>query len=426
MRTGSSPNIDRRTARRIRSAVGAFTALVVACATLAACGSSNGGGSSSSGPIKVGAIWDLSGPLSVIGKPKADATKLAIKEINENGGVLGRQLKLVSYDAQSDTAKYTSFANTLIQKDRVEVLEAGITSASREAMRPLIDRAKIPYLYANLYEGGVCDKYVFSTGAVPSQQLAQLIPYAAKNFGKKFYILAADYNFGHYEATWAKKYIEESGGTVASTEYQPLEQTDFNSSLSKIQSAKPDVVVSLLVGGAQQGFYRQFAAAGLQNQFKIVTPVFGDGQEQQLVGPKATNGVVVAYPYLQELNTPANTKFRELWRNNYGDQYINPSAVSAYNAWLLWAAAVKKAGSLDRDKVIKALESGITIDSPAGPVTMNGGSHHVTQNVYVGEGQPDGTFKVIDTFDNVAPSYENENCDLIAHPSTNKQFIPSE
>jgi urea transport system substrate-binding protein len=413
-----------------RKVVAAATISALA-ASVAACGSnSNGGATASTGgskdPIKVGAIYDLSGPLGIVGKPKVDATKLAIKDINEHGGVLGRKLDLVFYDAQSDNAKYTQYATQLTGKDHVAAIAAGITSASREAIRPIIDRTKTVYFYDQLYEGGVCDKNEFNTGPVPAQQLEQLIKYAMQKFGKRVYIPAADYNFGHFEEKWARKYVEENGGQVLKSDFIPLDSTEFGPVLNTLQSLKPDVVVSLLVGGNHMSFYRQFAAAGLGKKIRIVTPLFGDGQEQIAVGKKASTGIMVAFPYLQELDSPANREFVAKWHAAYGSDYpyITNSAVAAWNNWHLWAKAVEKAGSLDSAKVVQALESGISIDSPSGTVTMDGPSHHVIQNVSLAEAQPSGAFKIIQTQDAVPPSYEQKVCDLIKNPTLNKQFIP--
>lgn len=411
---------------------GARTKLVAAAATtlgmfsLAACGAEERASAEGDGPIKVGSIYDLSGPLSVIGTPKDDATKLAIKHINDNGGVLGRNLELISFDAQSDNAKYTQYANTLLRQEQVAVIDAGVTSASREAIRPLVGQTQTPYFYGNLYEGGVCDKNVFATGSVPSQQLAQLVPYAIENFGNKFAIAAADYNFGHDEAAWAEKYIEENGGEVVSTEFLPLEQNDFGSTLNNLQAKRPDVFVSLLVGGDQMSFYKQFAAAGLNDDIEVITPVFGDGQEQLAVGKEATDGVVIAYSYLQELDTPANKEFLDLWREEYGPDYpyITPSAVAVWNDWHLWAAAVEQAGSLSRDEVIEALESNISFDGPGGKITIDPGSHHAIQDVHVARGTAEGTFEVLKTYPQVEPSFEQSVCDLVANPETDEQFKP--
>lgn len=418
---------NRRGAERSSCKVASALTAAALLTSLVACASSTGSNDQTDGPIKVGSIYDLSGPIGVIGQAKADATALAIKDINDKGGVLGRQLELISYDSQSDNAKYTQYANKLVLQDKVSVVDAGVTSASREAIRPITDRSKTPFFYGNLYEGGACAKGLFATGSVPSQQLAQLVPYAAKNFGKKFTILAADYNFGHDEALWAEKYIKENGGEVVRKEYLPLDQNDFGSSLNNLQADKPDVVVSLLVGGDQMSFYKQFAAAGLSESMKIITPVFGDGQEQIAVGGAATKGVVIAYSYLQEIESPANDSFVKLWHSEYGENYpyITPSAVAAWNDWHLWALAVEKAGSLDYDKVISSLESGISYDSPGGQVTLDPGSHHAIQNVYLAEGTETGAFKILETHENVSPKFEQSTCDLVANPTTNKQFKPT-
>src|SRR5207248_8057687 len=135
--------------------------------------------------IPVCSILDATGPINIYGKPMIDSTKLAITDINKHGGVAGKQLKLIQYDGQSSNDKYTQFANECALQDHAAVIMGGITSASREAMRPVIDRTKTLYFYNEQYEGGVCDKYVFNTGVVPSQQLRALIPYVIKRFGKK-------------------------------------------------------------------------------------------------------------------------------------------------------------------------------------------------------------------------------------------------
>src|SRR2546429_9212280 len=92
------------------------------------------------------------------------------------------------------------------------VLMGGITSASREAVRPVVGKYKQVYFYNEQYEGGVCDKLVFCTGVTPAQQLGTLIPWAVKEYGKKVYTLAADYNYGHISADWGKGFLGKAGG----------------------------------------------------------------------------------------------------------------------------------------------------------------------------------------------------------------------
>jgi len=391
---------------------------------LAGCGGGQGGGGQ--GEIVVGSVLDQTGPLNIYGEPMQDSTKLAVADINNKGGVLGSKLKLVSYDAQSANEKYTEFANRLALQDQAVVIMGGITSASREAIRPVIDRTNTLYFYNEQYEGGVCDKNVFCTGVVPSQQLDALIPWAIKNIGPKLYVLAADYNYGHISAEWVKRYAEKSGGEVIGTDFIPLEVADFRSVIDDLQGTQPDVVVSLLVGGNHIPFYRQFASAGLGESMKIVSPTFGLGNEQVVLAPSESQNITVAYPYFQELDNPTNKEFVDRWHKTYGEdyEYITDSAATVWNGWHLWAEAVEKAGSTDKDKVTEALESKITFDGPSGLVKLDGGSHHLIQNVHIAETNENKGFDVIDSQQSVPPSYEQEVCDLIANPNEKTQFTP--
>ena len=401
---------------------------VVLLLLASACGGSSGSSSSGgSGPINVGSILDETGPVNIYGKTMADATKLAIKDINDSGGVLGRQLNLVSYDAQSENAKYTQYATSLASRDKVAVMMGGVTSASREAIRPVADRTKTLYFYNEQYEGGVCDKGMFNTGTVPSQQLADLIPYAVQHYGKKVYVVAADYNYGHISTDWVKKYAAQAGAQVVGSDFVPLESSDFGAVINNLQAARPDVVISLLVGGNHIAFYRQFAATGLANSMHIASPTFGLGNEQVVLSPTESKGVTVAYPYFQELPTPTNTKFVDAWHKAYGADYpyITDSAVTVWNGWHLWAKAVEQAKSVDRDKVTAALESGgISIDGPSGKVTMDGPSHSVTQSVSIAQTNATHGFDVLQSKADVPPSYEQSVCDLVKNPNTDKQFTP--
>lgn len=388
----------------------------------------DGDGDAEGEEIVVGAILDETGPINIYGLPKIDATKLAIKNINENGGVLGRQLRLVLQDAQSTNENYTQFANQLAVQEEVAVLMGGITSASREAIRPVVNRHDILYFYNEQYEGGVCDKNVFATGVVPSQQLDALIPWAIENIGPNLYVLAADYNYGQISALWVDRIAQENGGEVLGTEFIPLDVTEFGSTINEVQAANPDAVVSLLVGGNHINFYRQFAAAGLGGDMRIVSPTFGLGNEQVVLGPEESTDITVAYPYFQELDNPTNEEFVSLWHEEYGEDYdyIPDAAVDEWIGWHLWAQAVEQAGTTDMEAVIEALESGLEFEGPGGLVTMDPGSHHLVKDTHIGVTNDQQGFEVIESFEQVPPSFEQEQCDLIANPDIEQQFTPEE
>ncbi|MBV9078030.1 MAG: transporter substrate-binding protein, partial [Methylobacteriaceae bacterium] len=120
-------------------------------------------------PIKMAAILDQSGGIELLGIPMLEATKLAVKEINAAGGLLGRPIELKAYDPQTTIQFYTQFATQAAAGDRVDVVQGGITSASREAIRPVLDRYNTLYFYNTFYEGGVCDFNCVCTGSTPAQ-----------------------------------------------------------------------------------------------------------------------------------------------------------------------------------------------------------------------------------------------------------------
>ena len=376
--------------------------------------------------IAVGSVLDATGPINIYGLPMIDATKFAVESLNEGGGVLGRKLRLIENDGQSNNQVYAQNAVKLILDDKVPVLMGGITSASREAVRPVVDKYPTVYFYNEQYEGGVCDKLVFCTGVTPAQQLGVLVPWATKQYGKKFYTLAADYNYGHISADWVKVYLKQAGGALAGEEFIPLDVVNFDSVIQRLQSVKPDVVMSLLVGGNHIAFYRQFAAAGLKGKMPVVSATFGLGNEQIVLTPQEAEGIVVIYPYFQELDNPANKGWVAAWHKRFGANYtyITDSASTVWNGWHLWAMAVNKANSLDRDKVIAALESGLTFSSPEGEIRLDPKSHHVVHSVHLAKVNNKNGFTIMESFANVEPSDTMQVCDLLSDPNQHKQYTP--
>lgn len=396
-----------------------LTALsLLACVALAA--------SPALADTRIGAIFDLTGGLNIYGIQQNQALDLAIEKINADGGLLGKPVEVVTYDAQSELSKYTQFANTAILRDKIDALFAGLTSSSREAIRPIIRKAKMPYFYSSLYEGGACDKYTFVTGSSASQQLSVLIEWAIKKYGPKIYIMAPDYNFGTISGHWVHEYAKQNGGEVVGEDFLALTVTDYAPTIQKIQASKPDFVVALPVGANQTGFLEQFAAAGLKETIGVVSTNYGSGNQQVVVSPAAGEGLVTNQGYFQHVEGEANAAFVEAWQAKYGSETpIVSVAVDVWNAVHLWAAAVKKAGSAETEAVIAALESGLSFEAPNGNVKLTAASHHLEQNIYIVEGDDKHGFRTIKTFEAVPASYENQRCDLISNPDLAEHFTPA-
>ncbi|MBV8534967.1 MAG: transporter substrate-binding protein, partial [Alphaproteobacteria bacterium] len=115
-------------------------------------------------PIVIASMYDLSGGLEAAGKPMYDILVFAVEEINAAGGLLGREVKVVSFDTQTNMQLYAQYAQEAALKHKVAVVHGGITSASREVIRPVLDKYRTLYFYDMPYEGGVCDRNIFIDG----------------------------------------------------------------------------------------------------------------------------------------------------------------------------------------------------------------------------------------------------------------------
>lgn len=373
-------------------------------------------------PIKVGSVLDNSGNLDIYGKPMVMATSMAVDEINAAGGLLGRKLQAVQYDTQSDIALYTKFAQQLVRQDKVDVVHGGITSASREAIRQTFTRANMLYFYNVLYEGGVCDRNTVVTGTTPAQAVEPIMDVAMKQWGKKVYILAADYNYGQITAKWIAHYAKERGGSVAKTDFFALDVSDFGSTIAKIQQEKPSFVISALVGGAHMSFYRQWAASGMNKKIPLASTTFGVGNEHLALSAAEGDGILIAGNYSQESADPANKDFLARWNKRFGDtKIVHEIAVSQYQGIMLWAECVRKAGSLKREDMLKAIESGVSIVGPGGTVAIDPKTHHAALDIKVMEvkGQK---LTVKSTVKQRPPLDTARYCDLLKNPKENKQF----
>ena len=241
-------------------------------------------------------------------------------------------------------------------------------------------------------------------------------------WGKKVYILAADYNYGQITAKWLQHYVKQRGGSIAQTNFFPLDVADFGSTIAKIQQESPNWVVSALVGGAHMSFYRQWAASGMNKKIPLASTTFGVGNEHLALSPAEGDGILIAGNYSQESQSAANKDFLAKWGKRFGDtKIVHEIAVSQYQGIMLWAACVKKAGSMDRNAMLKAIESGVSIEGPAGTVTIDPKTHHAALDINVMEvkGQK---LNIVQTFKQRPPADTARYCDLQKNPNENKQY----
>ncbi len=376
-------------------------------------------------PIKVANILDASGGLNVYCLKQIKAVAMAVDEINKAGGLLGRPVELIFYDSQSNNQLNSQYTTQALVRDKADMVTGGVTSSSREVMRPIVQRFKGLYFYGALYEGGVCDRRHVCPGLVPGQQVEPLVDYVIKKRGgKKGYILAADYNYGQITSKWMQKFIREKGGEDVAVEFFPLDTTNFAPTISRIQAAKPDVVWSALVGDAHMAFYRQFESTIGKKNMLLASSTYGLGRENAVLSPDENEGIVIATSFIDTLPNPATTDFITRFKKFSGqDDYVGEYGEYGYRCMMLWAEAVKKAGSAKPDDVIAALD-GVKFNGAGGLYTLDGQTNHVVMDVHIAVGNRSGGYDLLESFSQRPPSDTQAVCNLKTNPNSTTQYEP--
>ncbi|MGJ5204489.1 substrate-binding protein [Bradyrhizobium sp. HKCCYLR20261] len=352
-------------------------------------------------PIKIGVPVGLSGANSVVAPSVVQSAELAVEEINAKGGVLGRKLELEVADDASGAAGAQKAFDALIFQKKVNVLISMETSAARNAGLPIVARGKTPYIYTSFYEGKSCSPYLYVNAWVPDQQVPPIVDYFNKEKkAKNYFLIGSDYAFGRGMLAFTKMYIEKTGGKVVGEEYLPMDGSDWTSIISKLKASGADALITSTAGGAPNvTLTKQLRAAGVNLPYGNLAVDEGTAKG---MGADAA-GIYLSASYVTGIDTPANKTFLASMAKKFGAELKTPNDLSVpqYEAVYAYKAAVEKAGSTDQDKVLKALAE-VSVDGPRGTIKMDK-QRHAPLTMYLGQVQPDGSVKVIQSFKDVDP-----------------------
>ena len=354
--------------------------------------------------FKIGLFIPLSGPASLFGPSSQACAELAADEINKNGGILGRPIKLIATDAGVPPAESAKSAVRLMLDEKADLFIGMHDSATREAIVSTV-KGKVPYIYTPVYEGGECDFNVYSLGETPNQQARPSIGWlASEHNAKTYYLIGDDYVWPRKTNAEAKKYIAENGGSVAGEEYVPFGAPNkFEEVVTRIKSAKPDVVVITLVGGDNVNFNRTFAGFGLDKDIARLAFLL---EENTLmgVGAESSGNLYSCMGYFANDPSAVNTKFKAAYQAKFGDKapQLNTLGISCYAGVKSAHQLVTRADGTDGKKCMAASE-GLTFETAAGPATMHG--RQVDKAMFLADCK--GTqFNVIKTFADVKSGSE--------------------
>lgn len=347
--------------------------------------------------VTVGQLHSATGTMAISETGSIQAERLAIDQINEKGGVLGRKIKIIQEDGASDWPTFAEKSKKLLINDKVATVFGCWTSASRKAVLPIFEKENGLLYYPTFYEGLEQSKNVFYTGQEATQQILAGLDWIAKEKkAKTFFLIGSDYIWPRTSNKIARKHIENVlKGTVVGEEYYPLGHTQFGSLINKIKLKKPDVVYAIVVGGSNVSFYKQLKAAGITAEKQNLLTISVTEDEMLGIGGENVVGFYAAMKYFQSLDNDNNKAFVKAFKAKYGDKaVIGDVTQAAYLGPWLWKAAVERAKSFDVDKVVAA-SPGIELKTaPEGYVKIHP-NHHLWSKLRIGQAQANGQFKVL-------------------------------
>jgi len=321
-------------------------------------------------------------------EPYRKGMELAVAEINAAGGVLGRPLEIVSRDDNGNPGDAVRVAEELLSREKAVMLMGTFASNVGLAVADLAKQRKVLFLAAEpltdkiVWENG--NRYTFRLRASTYMQTAMLAPEAAKLAKKRWAIVYPNYEYGQSAtAAFKKQMISlQAGGIEFVEQAVPLGKIDAGPVVQALLDAKPDAIFSSLFGADLARFVREGELRGLFKDRPVFNLLGGEPEYLDPLKDEAPVGWwVTGYPWYA-IETPEHKRFRAAYQAKFND-YPRLGSVVGYSTVQAAAAAIRKAGSTDTEKLIAAM-TGLSFESPFGRISFRALDHQSTMGAYVG------------------------------------------
>jgi branched-chain amino acid transport system substrate-binding protein len=310
------------------------------------------------GPIRIGASLSLTGTYAKLGKNQHEGYQLCIKDLNAKGGLLGRKLDLVVYDDQSMPATAVRLYEKLITEDKVDAVMGPYSSPVTEASANVTEKYKkvmVAPLAAttSIFKKTPRRQYIFMVISPAEVYLEGLVDMAAKRSLKTVAVVNEDTLFSKAAAAGAVELAKKKGMQVVYTEAYPKGNTDFSALLTKVKATNPDVIAAATYFDDAVALTRQMKELNVNPKMYGVT-VGGDLPEFYDILKQNAEHIYGATQWEPTLPYPGNQEFFEAYKKDFNHEPSYHSA-AGYAGCVIYAEAVKRAGSLDADKVREQL-----------------------------------------------------------------------
>ncbi len=341
-------------------------------------------------------IHALTGSYAISVLPIVNAELLAIDDINKSGGILGYKVNPIIIDGKSDWSLFKKETEDLFQKKDIKAVIGCFASACRKEVLPIYEKYNKLLIYPAQYEGIEESNNILYSGSVPNQQLTPAIKWANDNLGKTFFIVSSDSLYQRVSNEIIKNVIKVVDGKLLGEEYLLTDSTDTDKIAEKIFKLNPSVVINNTIPITNNALITSLTKYNvLPNKSKMLLFKIAETEIVKLDKKESLIGSFAVANYFQSLEIKENLEFIKKYKAKYGEQTtISDPMISAYSGILLWAEAVKQAGTFDTDVVRKNLY-GLSLSSPAGMYYIDANSLNLWNEVYIGKLNKDLQFDII-------------------------------
>jgi len=332
--------------------------------------------------LDVAFVVPRSGPAGILGPACEACGDLAAAELNDAGGVLGREVRLLPVDGGRPPSEVAAAVRDLLDAGRVAAVSGWHISAVRQALAPAV-AGRVPYVYAPLYEGGETTPGVFLTGETPETQVLPALRWMSAELGVRTWcVVGNDYVWPRGSARAVRRFVRTSPDVrVLDEVFVPLGTDDFGPVVTRVQRSGAQGVLMFLVGSDAVRFNRAFAASGADRHRVRLSPLM---EENMLLatGAEATRELYAAAGYFETLATASSLDFSARYAARFGVHAPVPGALaeSCFEAITLLGRLAGRAGSVEPAALLAVAED-TGFDGPRGAVSLRGG--HLRQDVYL-------------------------------------------
>jgi len=347
---------------------------------------------SSALPIRIGILHSLTGITAISELPLVQAAQMAVDEINERGGVLGRPIEVILKDGASTPETFSDRAQELLEEGVCAVFGCW-SSSSRKAVKPVIEAHDQILLYPMQYEGLEQSPNIVYTGSCLNQQFEPGVKWVLDAGKRKCFMVGSDYVYPRTANALVRALMEAGGGEVLDEQYIALNSTEFARVADDISQLRSDIVFSTIAGEGNLSFFCELHRAGVSSEACPVLSFSFSEIELQSVKVQAA-GHYACWSYFQSLATPENRRFIRSLHRKYGDGRVaSDPMVAAYVQVHLWANTVRACGSTEPSAVL-GHACGQRFMGPAGWVEILA-NNHVAKEAMIGRATHAGEFEIV-------------------------------